>query len=73
MDFYRSRFRARGETVDIFPASSELAIRVKFFGDEIDKLEQFDPTTGEVIQKLKNVDIYPAQLILLVLLFSLNS
>ena len=61
MDFYRSRFRARGETIDIFPASSELAIRVKFFGDEIDKLEQFDPTTGEITQKLKNVDIYPAQ------------
>lgn len=61
MDFHRSRFRARGETIDIFPASSELAIRVKFFGDEIDKIEQFDPLTGEVTQKLEVVDIFPAQ------------
>lgn len=61
MDFHRSRFRARGETVDIFPASSELAIRVKFFGDEIDKIEQFDPLTGEITQKLEAVEIFPAQ------------
>jgi excinuclease ABC subunit B len=61
MDFYRSRFRARGETVDIFPAASENAIRVKFFGDEIEKIEQFDPLTGEVSKKLKGVDIFPAQ------------
>lgn len=61
MDFHRSRFRARGETVDIFPASSEQAIRVKFFGDEIDKIEQFDPLTGEVTQKLESVEIFPAQ------------
>lgn len=61
MDFHRSRFRARGETVDIFPASSEQAIRVKFFGDEIDKIEQFDPLTGEVTQKLQSVEIFPAQ------------
>ena len=61
MDFHRSRFRARGETIDIFPASSEQAIRVRFFGDEIDKLEQFDPLTGEVTQKLEAVDIFPAQ------------
>lgn len=61
MDFHRSRFRARGETVDIFPASSEEAIRVRFFGDEIDKIEQFDPLTGEVTQRLESVDIFPAQ------------
>ncbi len=61
LDFHRSRFRARGEVVDIFPASSEQALRVKFFGDEIDKIEQFDPLTGEVLKKLKNVDIFPAQ------------
>ncbi len=61
MDFDRSRFRARGETLDIFPASSEEAIRVKFFGDEIEKIEKFDPLTGEVIQKLNSVEIFPAQ------------
>ena len=61
MDFNRSRFRARGETVDIFPAANEEAIRVKFFGDEIEKIEKFVPLTGEVIQKLKRVEIFPAQ------------
>ncbi len=61
MDFHRSRFRARGETVDIFPASSEVAIRVKFFGDEIDRIEEFSPLTGEVAKVLKAVEIFPAQ------------
>jgi len=61
MDFHRSRFRARGETIDIFPASSEEAIRVKYFGDEIGKLEKFDPLTGEVIELLDAVEIFPAQ------------
>jgi len=61
MDFHRSRFRARGETVDIFPAASEVAIRVKFFGDEIEKIEEFDPLTGEVAKKLRAVEIFPAQ------------
>lgn len=61
MDFHRSRFRARGETLDIFPAASEVAIRVKFFGDEIEKIEEFDPLTGEVFKNLKAVEIFPAQ------------
>ncbi|MBF0406011.1 MAG: excinuclease ABC subunit UvrB [Candidatus Riflebacteria bacterium] len=61
MDFHRSRFRARGETVDIFPASSEEAVRVKYFGDEIERIERFDPLTGEVKEKLSLVDIFPAQ------------
>ncbi|MBF0547925.1 MAG: excinuclease ABC subunit UvrB [Candidatus Riflebacteria bacterium] len=61
MDFDRSRFRARGETVDIFPASSEEALRVKYFGDEIERIERFDPLTGEVFENLPTVDIFPAQ------------
>ncbi len=61
MDFHRSRFRARGETVDIFPASSEEAIRVRFFGDDLDRIERFDPLTGEVLSQLEEVDIFPAQ------------
>ncbi len=61
LDFHRSRFRARGETVDIFPASSEQALRVKFFGDEIERLERFDPLTGEVLASLEEVSIFPAQ------------
>ncbi len=61
MDFHRSRFRARGETIDIFPAASEDAIRVKFWGDEIERLERFDPLTGEVLASYETVDIFPAQ------------
>jgi excinuclease ABC subunit B len=61
MDFHRSRFRARGETVDIFPAASEEGIRVRFFGDEIDRLERFSPVTGETSDALDAVDIFPAQ------------
>lgn len=61
MDFHRSRFRARGETVDIFPASSEEAIRVRYFGDEIDRIERFDPLTGEVIARPPAIEIFPAQ------------
>jgi excinuclease ABC subunit B len=61
LDFHRSRFRARGETIDIFPASSEEAIRVKYFGDEIERLERFDPVSGEIIAALESVDIFPAQ------------
>lgn len=61
LDFHRSRFRARGEFVDIFPASSEVAIRVRYFGDEIESIEKFDPLTGEVLEKLDEVMIFPAQ------------
>ncbi|HNW34880.1 MAG TPA: excinuclease ABC subunit UvrB [Candidatus Ozemobacteraceae bacterium] len=61
MDFHRSRFRARGETVDIFPASSEEAIRVRYFGDEIDRIERFDPVTGEVFARPEAVEVFPAQ------------
>ena len=61
IDFKRSTFRVKGDTVDIFPASqSSLAIRVQFFGDEIEKIYDFDPTTGNLVNQLKMVAIYPA-------------
>lgn len=61
IDFKRSTFRVKGDTLDIFPASqSELAIRVEFFGDEIDKIYQFDPVSGKAVSGLKYVAIYPA-------------
>ena len=61
IDFKRSTFRVKGDVVDIFPASqSSLAIRVQFFGDEIEKIYDFDPTTGNLINQLKMVAIYPA-------------
>lgn len=61
IDFKRSTFRVKGDILDIFPASqSELAIKVQFFGDEIEKIYNFDPITGNLINELKHVAIYPA-------------
>ncbi len=60
-DFKRSTFRVRGDVVEIFPASnSEIAIRVEFFGDEIDRLGEEDVVTGKVISELKHAVIFPA-------------
>lgn len=61
MDFKRSTFRAKGDTLDIFPANqSEMAIRVRFFGDEIEKIYEFDPITGNMLNEVSYVGIYPA-------------
>lgn len=61
IDFHRSTFRVRGDTVEIFPASnSEVAIRVEFFGDEIDRICEEDALTGNIISQLKHVLIFPA-------------
>jgi excinuclease ABC subunit B len=57
----RGTFRVRGETLEIFPADGETAYRASFFGDEIERLQQFDPLTGEVIvEDLEHVAIWPA-------------
>ena len=61
IDFQRSSFRVRGDTVEIFPASnSEIAVRVEFFGDEIDRICEEDALTGNVISELKHILIFPA-------------
>jgi excinuclease ABC subunit B len=61
MELQRATFRVRGDVVDIFPADSErLAIRVTLFGDEIESLAEFDPLTGEVLNKLARTTIYPS-------------
>ncbi len=61
MDFKRSTFRVRGDIVEIFPASnSEVAIRVEFFGDEIDSIGEEDVVTGKVISSLSHAVIFPA-------------
>lgn len=61
VDFKRSTFRVKGDTLDIFPSTqSELAIKVQFFGDEIEKIYNFDVVTGNLINELKHVAIYPA-------------
>lgn len=61
IDFQRGRFRVRGDVVEIFPASrEEKAIRVEFFGDEIDRIRKVDALTGEVIGDREHVSIFPA-------------
>jgi excinuclease ABC subunit B len=60
IDFHRSTFRVRGDVVDVFPASEELAYRVEFFGDEIDRITKLDPLTGEVLATLDEYTIFAA-------------
>lgn len=60
-DFVRSTFRVRGDTVDIFPAgSSEISVRVEFFGDTVDRISEIDAVTSSVINDLKHAVIFPA-------------
>ena len=60
LDFRRATFRVRGDTVDVFPADSDKeALRIQFFGDEIEKLAWFDPLTGELINEIPRVTIFP--------------
>ena len=61
IDFRRGTFRVRGDTVDVFPAYQDTAIRIEFWGDEIDRLVEFDPLTGEVLRLHEAVEIYPAK------------
>ncbi len=56
----RGRFRVRGDVVDIMPASSEQALRVELWGDEVEALSEFDPLTGAVLRTLDRFDLYPA-------------
>ncbi len=60
-DFARSTFRVRGDVVDVFPASnSEIAIRVEFFGDTIERISEIDAVTSKIIHDLKHTNIFPA-------------
>ncbi|HKN56913.1 MAG TPA: excinuclease ABC subunit UvrB [Amycolatopsis sp.] len=58
--FARGTFRARGDTVEIIPAYEELAVRVEFFGDEIEKLYYLHPLTGDIVREVQEVRIFPA-------------
>ena len=61
MDFHRGTFRVRGDVLEIFPAEeSEKAVRVEFFGDEIDRITQIDTLTGEILCELEHIAIFPA-------------
>jgi len=61
IDFQRDRFRVRGDVVEIFPASrEERALRIEFFGDEIDRIREVDALTGEVLGDREHISIFPA-------------
>ncbi len=60
LDFHRGTFRARGDVLEIFPAHEEdRAVRVEFFGDEIDSIKEVDPLTGRTLRSLEEVAVYP--------------
>ncbi len=60
INFIRGKFRVRGDTIEIFPAYEEVAVRIELFGDEVDRIIQFDPLTGEIVRELDHVTVYPA-------------
>src|SRR5258708_4695432 len=60
-NFVRGRFRVRGDVLEIFPAYEDVAVRVEFFGDEIERMTEIDPLTGEVLGQRQRLDIYPAK------------
>ncbi|HEX7101619.1 MAG TPA: excinuclease ABC subunit UvrB, partial [Nitrolancea sp.] len=57
----RGTFRVRGDTLDVFPAYEEIAVRIEFFGDEIERIIEIDPLTGEILTERNEIDIYPAK------------
>jgi excinuclease ABC subunit B len=59
IDFHRSTSRVRGDVVDVFPASEEVAYRIDFFGDDIDRITKIDPLTGEILAKPNTLTIFP--------------
>ena len=60
VDFARGTFRVRGDVVDIFPAGQDTAVRVEFFGDEVERLTRIDPLTGEILDQPASLTIFPS-------------
>jgi len=61
INFTRSKFRIRGDTLEVQPAYEELALRIEFFGDDVERIVEIEPLTGEILAELDSVDIYPAK------------
>jgi excinuclease ABC subunit B len=61
IDFTRGKFRLRGDTLEIQPAYEELALRIEFFGNDIERILEIDPLTGELLKEMDEIDIYPAK------------
>lgn len=60
LEFARGTFRARGDTIDIFPSGSENAVRIELFGDEVETIKEINPVTGEIVGMRNHVAVYPA-------------
>lgn len=60
IDFHRGTFRVKGDVVDIFPAGSDVAYRIEFFGDDVDRITRIDPLTGEILGEPKQIQIFPS-------------
>jgi excinuclease ABC subunit B len=61
LELRRGRFRARGDTLEIMPAYADFAYRVEFFGDDVDRITEIDPLTGEVIREHDEIEVFPAK------------
>jgi len=60
VDFHRGTFRVKGDVVDVFPAGSDVAYRIEFFGDEVDRITQINPLTGEILGEPNELRIFPS-------------
>lgn len=60
IDFHRGTFRVKGDVIDVFPAGSDVAYRIEFFGDEVDRLTRIDPLTGEILGEPHEISIFPS-------------
>lgn len=60
VDFHRGTFRVRGDVVDVFPAGEEVAYRIEFFGDEVDRITRLEPLTGEILANLDEYKVFPS-------------
>jgi len=60
IDFHRGTFRVKGDIVDVFPAGSDVAYRIEFFGDEVERVTRIDPLTGEILGEPAAIDIFPS-------------
>jgi len=60
IDFHRGTFRVKGDIVDVFPAGSDVAYRIEFFGDEVERVTRIDPLTGEILGEPAEIDIFPS-------------
>lgn len=60
IDFHRGTFRSKGDVVDVFPAGSDVAYRIEFFGDDVDRITRIDPLTGEILGEPSELKIFPS-------------